>query len=224
MKIISVIFIILGLLNLHFLATLSFPYGIDIYDLVSLIIGLIIFCLEKRLWVRCASLILIIITIFVLLNEISISYRFWPRHLEKRLYISELQRTKPELIRKENKLFMKVIYYQKDTTNLFSKQKTNVFLKYVGNYHLYFLYPILAFSFFIIALNNNERKQRVILVLCGSVFLALMLIVLQLKYMQWKQEIELKYDTIKKELIKQSLEDNKEIIEKLPNVNNNSQK
>ncbi len=224
MKTLSVIFLIIGIIILYFISSMGYPNGIDFYHLLSLIIGLFLLCSEKRTWVRFAALILIIISIFIFLNEISISFRFWPRQLEKSLCVSELCRTKPELINKENESLMKVIWYQKDTTNLLPKYKYNIFIKYIGDPRLYFFYPILAFTFLVIAVNKNKISQRVIFVLCGSVFLALMLIVLQFRFMQWKQELELKYETIKKTLIEQSLEDNKEIIEKLPNANNNSQK
>ncbi len=183
-------------------------------NIFSLIIGSLIIIFEKRFWVRCASLVLIIITTLVLLNEISFSFKFWPNHLDKKLYRSELQLAKPELIGKENKPLMKVIWYQKDKTNLLLEQKYDVFLIYTEK--LYLLYPILAFTFLLIAVNKNKTYERAVWMFAGSLFLALMLIILQLNYIQWEQKQKLKYDTIKKELIKQSTGDNKEPIESLP--------
>ena len=52
-------------------------------------------------------------------------------------------------------------------------------------------------------------RQRAILVACGSVFLALMLVILQLKYMRWQHELKLRYDEIKRELIIKSSVDSK---------------
>jgi len=118
------------------------------------------------------------------------------------------------LIGKENKPLMKVIWYQKDKTNLLLEQKYDVFLIYTEK--LYLLYSIFAFTFLLIAVNKNKTYERVIWMFAGSLFLALMLIILQLNYIQWEQKQKLKYDTIKKELIKQSTGDNKEPIESLP--------
>ena len=137
-------------------------------------------------------------------EDIITCYKYWPKYYEKQLNYSELRRSKPEQLVKENKPFLKVIWYQKHTTNLLPKQRTDIFLDYAGNANLYFFYPILAFSFFAIALKKDKLSQRAIFVFCGSIFLALMLIVLQLRYMQWKEELKLKYDNIKQELIKQT--------------------
>jgi len=190
--------------------------ALNLLHLFSILIGLFVLIIAKEQLIRIAAVVLLILIIVTLYENIITCYTEWPKIFERKLFISELRRTKPELIGKENKPFMKVVWYQKDTTNLLLKHKANTFLKYVGNYHLYFLYPILAFTFFVIAIDKNKRKQRVIFALCGSVFLALMLIVLQLRYMQWKQELNLKYNNIKQELIKQSAGDNKELIESLP--------
>ncbi len=218
MKKLSIIAIVIGLIILLFTGTGTY-HGMDFISIFSFIIGLIIIISEKRFWIRSAALILILITIFIILNDINTSYRFWPNNLDKKLYRTELWRTKPELIGKENKPLMKVIWYQKDTTNLLPEQKYDIFFKYTEK--LYLLYSIFAFTFLLIAVNKNKTYERVIWMFAGSLFLALMLIVLQLRYMQWEQKLKLKYDTIKKELIKQSSEDNKGIVEKLPNINNN---
>ena len=182
----------------------------------SILIGLLVLIIAKKQMIRIFAIVLLILVLIMIYGSTITCYTERPQIIEKKLYISKIKSTNPELIGEENKPFMKVIWYKKNTSNLLSKQKYDVFFKYAGNYHLYFLYPIIGFSFFIVALNNNKRKQRVVLVLCGSVFLALMLIVLQLRYMQWEQKLKLKYDTIKKE----SSEYKKGIVEKLPNINN----
>ncbi len=184
--------------------------------LLSIFIGLFVLIIAKKQLIRIAAIVLLILVLVILYENTITCYTDWPQIFERKLYLSELRRTKPELIGKENKPLMKVIWYQKDTTNLLPEHKSDVFLKYAGNYYLNLLYPILAFTFLIIALNKNKRGQRTILVLCGSLFLALMLIVLQLRYMQWKQELKLKYDTIKKELTQQTSVDYKKSIENLP--------
>ena len=223
MKILSIIFIFFGLIILTFFKSMCDPYGIDLYHLFPLIIGLVLIWIEKNFWLRNIALILIIITTLVVINEIGNSYKYWPDKLERKLYYSELRHQKPELLGKENTPLLKEIWYKKNITNSLPERRTDTFLMYAGNYYLYFLYQIFAFTFLIMALNDEKKERRFILVLCSSIFLALMLIVLQLRYMQWEQKLKLKYNKIKKELIKQSsdAEENKNIIKKLPNINNN---